>query len=932
MGMRWTGLILAVGLAILAAAPAAAVPTERLTVAYDAERHEMRGTLDVSFESAPGTVYFLLLPNLDRKPNPYLSPRSIDAAYPAGFSPSGLDVVRVTCEGEDGSSPATNRLLAMPPAFQTYNLEETVLAVDATSPTIRIEFVTTVPRLASGDGGITDETFTWRFGWFPLLVEDDGAYDERDGVLVHGEEGAFPLVLPRADVDAEFALPGDVRFYAGADEVLDLGLSDDGSRRVRTVNESSTRSLAITFGTAYDEYELDGPTPIRVAYFGGHENTARLLATYARDILAEYEGRYGAYPRSVLTIVENPSTAGDAFAADGIVWLSTRFFTHRDVLLPEVLHRVTEYVLAHEIAHQWFGVGMGVDLDAEGWLSEGLAQYASVSYFERAHGADKPNLIDVRGEGVLEEYVSRLFGYLNLREHLIELPYLTSVWSAFDEELVKPAADLDYANETSTRLYDKGYVVARALAAAVGEETFDRALSRAVAAGRAARLDSALLRSLVEEEAGVPLEEWFDVWVYGAGSVDYAVRIVGRTEKDGVHQTTVAVTREGGTAQDVEVEATMASGAAVRLVWSGEAAEGRPTGENGGAKGRPDGEDGGAKGRPDGDDGGDGDAQGELVFQTPSPVAEVTIDPDHRLPDRDRIDNHAPVKIVVAASRAAYPLDAYVLSPTASGGIVLSRLDRFELGLEETSATVVVRRGRDVQISAAAALSTAGLVGSFAAAVTRYEPIETGAPGTTWDAALTITGSAYRLVSQGEPFYVARLAAVRLPSVATSRIAAAAVDFVSGGSARLSLTAFDELRVFPGVYLQGTGFLGFSSGDVPQSLLFDFDELVSVAPSPVPNKLSASLQLEFPSAVGLPYNLFNLAMIDGQCLRVYVAGGVGWTSVGRFGTTSPSVEAGIEEEFDLSTLGGLLSLSVRVGVAVPVTGKPVPAVYVGFSL
>lgn len=909
MTMRWTGFILAVGFAVLVAAPAAAVPSEHLTVAYDAERREMRGILDVSLESAPGTVYFLLLPNLDREPNPYLSPRSIDATYPAGFSPSGLDVVRVTCGGEDDQSPAPYRLLAMPPAFQTYNLEEAVLAVDATSPTIRIEFVTTVPRLASGDGGMTDGIFTWRFGWFPLLVEDDGTYAERDGVLVHGEDGAFPLVLPQVDVDAEFSLPSDVRFYAGADAVLDLGLSEDGARRVRTRNESSTRSLAITFGTSYDEYELDGPTPIRVAYFEGHENTARLLATYARDILAEYEGRYGAYPRSVLTIVENPSTAGDAFSADGVVWLSTRFFTHRDVLLPEILHRVTEYVLAHEIAHQWFGVGMGVDLDAEGWLSEGLAQYASVSYFERAHGADEPNLIDVRGEGILEEYVSRLFGYLNLREHLIELPYLTSVWSAFDEELVKPASDLDYANETSTRLYDKGYVVARALAAAVGEETFDRALSRAVEAGRAARLDSALLRSLVEEEAGVSLEEWFDVWVYGAGSVDYAVRIAGRTEKDGAHETTVAVTREGGTAQDVEVEATMASGVAVRLVWSGE--------------------DGDAKGRPTE---GDGGAQGELVFRTPSRVAEVTIDPDHRLPDRDRINNHSPVKIVVAATRAAYPLDAYVLSPTASGGFVLSRLDRFELGLEETSATVVVRQGRDVQVSAAAALSTAGLVGSFAYAVTRYEPIETGAPGVTWDAALTITGSAYRLVSQGEPFYVARLAAVRLPSVTTSRIAAAAVDLVSGGSARLSLTAFDELRVFPGMYLQGTGFLGFSSGDAPPSLLFDFDELVSVAPSPAPNKLSASLQLEFPSTEGLPYNLLNLAMIDGQCLRVYVAGGVGWTSDGRFGTTSPSVEAGIEEEFDLSTLGGLLSLSVRVGVAVPVTGQPVPAVYVGFSL
>ncbi|MEN6370365.1 MAG: M1 family aminopeptidase [Thermotogota bacterium] len=918
---RRGGLVLALGLGFLCAGTAvqgASVPSERLTVAYDATRREMHGTLDVAFESAPGTIYFLLLPNLDRTPNPYLSPRSIDTTYPNGFSPSGLDVVAVTCGDEGDRSPAPYRLLAMPPAFQTYNLEETVLAVDAAASTIRIEFVTSVPRLASGDGGVTDETFTWRFGWFPLLVEDDGTYEERDGVLVHGEDDAFPLVLPRANVEAEFSLPGDARFYAGADAVEDLGLSDDGTRHVRTHNESSTRSLAIAFGTQYQEYELDGPTPIRVAYFEGHENTARLLATYARDILAEYEGRYGAYPRSVLTIVENPNTAGDAFSADGIVWLSTRFFTHRDVLLPEILHRVTEYVLAHEIAHQWFGVGMGVDLDGEGWLSEGLAQYASVLYFERAHGADEPNLIDVRGEGILEEYVSRLFGYLNLREHLIELPYLTSVWSAFDEALVKPAADLDYANETSTRLYDKGYVVARALAAAVGEETFDRALSRAVEAGRAARLDSALLRSLVEEESGVSLEEWFSVWVYGAGSVDYTVRIVGRAEKEGAYETTVAVTREGGTVQDVEVEATLASGATVRLAWDGEAATGRLSEESGGAERGP------VKD--------DRDAQGRVVFRTPSPVTEVTIDPDHRLPDRDRINNHYPVKIVVAATRAAYPLDAYVLSPTTSGGIVLSRLDRFELDLEETSAAVVVRQGRDVEISAAAALSSAGLVGSFAYAVTRYEPIETGAPGTTWDAALTITGSAYRLVSQGEPFYVARLAAVRLPSVTTSRIAAAAVDLVSGGSARLSLTAFDELRVFPGMYLQGTGFLGFSSGDVPQSLLFDFNELVSMAPAPAPNKLSASLQLEFPSAEGLPYNVFNLAMIDGQSLRVYVAGGVGWTSVDRFGTTSPSVEAGIEEAFDLSTLGGLVSLSVRVGVAVPVTGEPVPAVYVGFSL
>ena len=912
-------LALGIGLIVLGlgAAVCAAVPAERLAVSYDAAAREVHGTLTVSFESAPGTVYFLLLPNLDRAPNPYLSPRSIDAAYPEGFSPSGLDVLSVSCGEGDDRAAAPYRVLAMPPSFQTYNLEETVLAVDATARTVELEFVTTVPRLAAGDGGVTDGVFTWRFGWFPLLVEDDGAYGERNGVLVHGESDSLPFVLPRTTIEAEFSLPGDVRLYAGADTVEGAGLGEDGRLHLRTSNEASTRSLAVTFGSQYREYELDGPTPIRVAFFEGHENTARLLATYARDILAEYEGRYGAYPRSALTIVENPNTAGDAFSADGIVWLSTRFFTHRDVLLPEALHRVTEYVLAHEIAHQWFGVGMGVDLDAEGWLSEGLAQYASVAYFERAYGADEPNLIGVRGDGILEEYVSRAFGYLNLREHLIELPYLQAVWSAFDEELVKPAADLNYANETATRLYDKGYVVARALAARVGEETFDRALRRAVEAGRATRIDSAGLRAFVEEESGISLEAWFDAWVFGEGTVDYSVQIVGRAEKDGAQETAVAVTREGGTAQNVDVEATMASGATVRLVWDGAAVQESP-GDQVPTAGHP----------ADGAE----SAQGRLVFRTPSPVVEVAVDPAHRLPDRDRINNHSPVKIVVAATRAAYPLDAYVVSPTTTGGLVLSRLDRFELALEETSASVVVRSGRGLEISGAAALSTAGLVGSVSCAVTRYEPIETGAPGTTWDPALTITGSAYRLASQGEPFYMARLAAVRLPSAATSRIAAAAVDLVSSGGSRLSLGAFDEVRLFPGVYLQGTGYLGFSSGDLPQSLLFGYSELLSARPSPAENKLSALLQLEFPATGGLPYNLLNLAMIDGQALRLFVAGGIGWTTADGFGTTSPCVEAGIEEVFDLSTLGGLVSLSVRLGVAVPVTEEPIPAIYVGVSL
>ncbi len=51
-----------------------------------------------------------------------------------------------------------------------------------------------------------------------------------------------------------------------------------------------------------------------------------------------------------------------------------------------------------------------------------------------------------------------------------------------------------------------------------------------------------------------------------------------------------------------------------------------------------------------------------------------------------------------------------------------------------------------------------------------------------------------------------------------------------------------------------------------------------------------------------------------------------------FGTTSTGADAGMEQVFGLSTLGGFLPFTVRLGIAVPLQGKLTPALYVGFSL
>jgi hypothetical protein len=900
-------LFVVVALAVPATAEPATTPTCTLDVRYDAEGQRFDGTVEFRLVPTTPTVYLSLLANLDREPNPYLSPRTSDTRYPFGFEPSGTTVTVVERVDGGDASPLPYRTLALPPAWQTYSLDDTVLAIDlpdagpdGTVPvTLRIGFTTKVPRNSIGDQGITEGILTWRFGWYPTLFPAQEEIVEEDGRIAYAGREAFPLTFPWCLIEATVAVPASYDLIAGTDvlESLERSNEEDTEKRFRIAYDSPARSLGLTIGTDYRRYTLDGPIPVEIATLPGHEEEARFFATLARDILEVYEERYGPYPRARLTIVENPNDGGLSFAADGIVWLSRRFFTHRNVLFFGALNRVVEYVLAHEIAHQWVGLGTGIDLNAEAWLSEGLAQYLAVRYYEDRYGAFDPNLFDFGSSGIVEELVKRQFGSFNLREHFIELPYLTTQYVGFDEALVKPIEHVRFSNVTDVRLYDKGYLVARAIAAATGEDAFERAIKRAIEERQADLLDVRTLQALLEEEAGRPLDEIFDTWVFGSGRVDYAIRIASRERSGLEYVTTVVVTRSGGTPQPVEVEVTLRSGATLRQEWSGE---------------------------PE---------TGELVFRTPSWVARATIDPDHRLPDLDRLNNNAPVKVVGGANEAAYPLDAYVLTAdTATGGVTFSYLDRFRVSVAQGSASAQIKLGRNHRLSARTLAGGDRFIGEVAFTTTDYAQPETGSPATFWEPDVSWTVGVMRLYDGETPFVAFGLDVVDHPSFSSSRTHELSIDVAADGSGRLTGSASDELRLFPGTYLQGSARFGLGFADPPTPFRFRLTGLHAFSPPPTTHELVGRLGLEVPVVAELPYNLFSLAMVDATRSRLFIAGGIGWTSLDEFGTTSPCMEAGIEQIVDLSTLGGLLSLQVQVGVATPVMGAGVTVLYARVSL
>ena len=885
-------------------------PLYSLDVTYDAELQTIEGSFDLQFLPESTTVYFSLLANLDSEPNPYLTTRQQDAVYPFGFEPARISILSVKRVTDAGEENLPFRLLAMPPSWQTYSLTDTVLAVDlpATDPemsiTIRCHFFTEVPRTTTGDQGITDDILTWRFGWFPMLFPEQSLVVERDGVIGYTGAESLPLVFPWAQMSATITVPGDSQLIVGTDVVEEAvdssspaGLANESIHSYIVRNETPSRSLALTVGNGYENYRIESATNVEVFYLPLHEREGRLIATLALDILADYSARYGPYPRSSLTIVENPSPYGQAFAADGIVWLSSRFFTHQDVLFPGALSRVTEYVLAHEIAHQWVGLGTGINLDAEAWLSEGLAQYLSVRYFEDRYGSFEPNLFAPQIPGIVGEFIEQQWGFLNLREHFLELPYLLTVRVGFDEELIKPTQNVQFGNSESVRLYDKGYLVARAIGAKIGFEAFERALTRAIVERRADLLDARSLQALLEEESDQSLAEFFDFWVFGPGSADYTVRILNRSMEDGIHTTIVSVTRDGGVAQPVTVEATMQSEGTVRREWDGI------------------------------------DTAAVLEFTTPTRVARVTIDPDHDLPDRDRLNNHAPVKIVTAVNKNVLPLDAYVLAPDQeTGGIIFSQLDRLRISVSQASASASIKLDRNHRLSIDTSFAAPQMTGRLAYTYTAYGQPETGSAATYWEPAFAFTVIGARFVSNGEPSVVLEIRATDLPSIANSGTQSVMFRVAPNGVGQAEISARNELRLFPSVYLLGGARIGISNGDVPQPLQFRASELHSINLPRSKHVAIANIALELPSPGSLPYSLFHLAMIDRVDTRLFLTAGTGWTSLDEFGTTSPSIEAGMEQIIELSTLGGLISMTARIGIATPVLGEGATILYGNISL
>lgn len=223
------------------------------------------------------------------------------------------------------------------------------------------------------------------------------------------------------------------------------------------------------------------------------DNVRNTFAKQA-EMMDFYEELFGPYPFEVYgaLVVESESVAFSALETQTLSTFPIR---------PGVAS-YGEVVLAHELAHQWFGNSVSLSSWDDIWLNEGFATYAHWLWIEQVWGTPAfeqemvAAYVEVSGQALLDE---------GLSSQALE----TTLEAVFPPPGRPPANDLFNGS-----IYLRGGLTLHALRLEVGDDDFFRILRVYADRFRHSNATTDDFISVAEDVSGRDLSPLFDAWLY----------------------------------------------------------------------------------------------------------------------------------------------------------------------------------------------------------------------------------------------------------------------------------------------------------------------------------------------------------------------------------------------------------------------------------
>ncbi|MGP8246097.1 MAG: M1 family aminopeptidase [Bryobacteraceae bacterium] len=277
-------------------------------------------------------------------------------------------------------------------------------------------------------------------------------------------------------------------------------------------------------GQAVTEWSVDGPpqAPFLYAFAsgpfeerkavvkqaGGSAVTLRVLG--GPDILVQtkaalefFAGSAGRpYPRDSYTQAFAPGQSGQE--AVGLTLLPESYAKGL-AAKPQDL-----WLLAHELAHQWYGIGIPIQSWSDFWLSEGLATFLADAFLERQYGRQRYETEIARSQSIYED----------LRAKGKDRPLSFHDWTAPDQA-------------GGSLPYHKGAAFLALLRTQLGDDLFWKNLKIYTRDNWGRRVTSEDFQKAMETDLGKKQKQrevgkLFDSWVFGEASASERGRKSGR--------------------------------------------------------------------------------------------------------------------------------------------------------------------------------------------------------------------------------------------------------------------------------------------------------------------------------------------------------------------------------------------------------------------
>lgn len=339
--------------------------------------------------------------------------------------------------------------------------------------------------------------------WLPVVAY----YDDRGWQPAPFIPWHQPFFNEAGIYTATIVLPKDQKL-ACTGQVTEIEEHANGWRMHR-VAATPARDFAVICSDRFQEHlGQAGPVAIRCLALPEHEFYGKEIVKIVQEALPVYNRWFGPFPYKQFTVVEaffgwNGNECGD------LVMIDARMFG-----MPHIARAYIDYLVSHELCHQWWYNVVGTNGYAETWMDEGLATYFSHRLMNQKLGPNNEMLAYPKGLRWLP----------NIHREDFRNAGMLGVTARGDARPpVGNMEDFGHLVNLSAMTYDRGSKVVGMIEERLGEAAFLDFIRKIYSKYQFQILRVADFQRELEEYTRQSWHEFFHNWLHSTGTCDWAV-------------------------------------------------------------------------------------------------------------------------------------------------------------------------------------------------------------------------------------------------------------------------------------------------------------------------------------------------------------------------------------------------------------------------